>query len=103
MLLTAQLKAMNLLAAKTDDAEVDVPKPKIGNVPEELTKKVNEGLGLVFFFVTAVCVLGVLVVAAQLALAHRNGEVGEKLKALMAVLIGCLIAGSASAIAGFFF
>ncbi|MFJ6419175.1 hypothetical protein [Paeniglutamicibacter sp. NPDC091659] len=96
MLLTAQLKALNFLAAK-------VPEPTIGNVPDDLTKKVNEGLGLVFFFVTAACVLGVLIVAGSMALAHRNGELGEKLKGLMGVLIACLIAGSASAIAGFFF
>ncbi|MGY1638775.1 hypothetical protein ACI78V_19175 [Geodermatophilus sp. SYSU D00742] len=48
--------------------------------------------------VLAVCVVGVLLVGARMALAHRRGEGAEHAVSLAYVLGGAVLAGSASAL-----
>lgn len=50
--------------------------------------------------VFAVCVVGVLIVAGAMALAHRRGEGGQHAANLGWVLGGAILAGSASAVIG---
>ena len=47
-----------------------------------------------------ICVLGVLVAGATMAIQHRRGEGGESVARLGWVLSGCIVIGSASALVG---
>lgn len=47
-----------------------------------------------------VCVLGVIIAGATMAIQHRRGEGGESMARLGWVLGGCIVIGSASALVG---
>jgi hypothetical protein len=47
-----------------------------------------------------VCVLGVIIAGARMAIQHRHGQGGEQAAALGWVLAGCIVIGSASALVG---
>jgi hypothetical protein len=51
---------------------------------------------------TAACVLGILIVAATMAIRHQRGEGGQHLAGLGWVLLGCILIGTASALVGSF-
>ena len=91
---------LHALAAEAAVFAVTIPQPD-GAVPTELTGKTNQLLALILFGVAAACVLGVLITAGRMAVAYGRGELGESAKGLGGVLIGCLLAGSASALVGF--
>jgi hypothetical protein len=58
-------------------------------------------VGYVAWAVFALCVVGVLVAAAQMAVSHhRGGGAGEHAARLGWVLSACVLAGSASALVG---
>jgi peptidoglycan/LPS O-acetylase OafA/YrhL len=51
---------------------------------------------------TAACVLGILMVAATMAIRHQRGEGGQHLAGLGWVLLACILIGTASALVGSF-
>ena len=58
-------------------------------------------VGYVAWAVFALCVVGVLMAAAQMAVAHHRGAgAGENASRLGWVLAACVVAGSASALVG---
>lgn len=76
-----------------------VPDPGTGEAPPG-----SEGfliiLRWVAWLVFALCVLGVLITAATMALQNRRGEGGEHASRLGWVLGACILAGSASGLVG---
>jgi len=78
------------------------PNPGLGNAPPEVQNRVNAILSLIAWLGVAACVAGVLIVGMRMALLHRRGELGEHMGGLGAVLGGCAIIGTASALVGFF-
>ena len=48
----------------------------------------------------AVCVLGVIITGARMAISARRGEGGEHGATLLWVLVGCILIGSASGFVG---
>jgi hypothetical protein len=63
--------------------------------------KLTTLVGYVAWGVFALCVVGVLVAAGRMALAHhRGGGGGEQATSLGWVLVACVVAGSASALVG---
>jgi len=53
----------------------------------------------VLWGVTALCVIGLLVVGGRMAVEHSHGEMSTHGKRFGAALIGCIVVGAASAIA----
>ncbi len=51
---------------------------------------------------SAACVLGILIVAATMVVRHQRGEGGQHLARLGWVLLGCILIGTASALADSF-
>ncbi len=51
---------------------------------------------------TSACVLGVLMVAATMAIRHQRGEGGQHIAGLGWVLAGCILIGTATALVGSF-
>ncbi|QAY65004.1 hypothetical protein ET495_17275 (plasmid) [Xylanimonas allomyrinae] len=77
----------------------DVPDPGAGTQPpgaEGFTKI----LGWAAWIAFGVCVLGVIVAGATMAIQSRRGEGGEHMSRLGWVLAGCIVIGSASALVG---
>jgi Type IV secretion system pilin len=77
----------------------DVPDPGAGEAPpgsEGFLKILRWAAWIAF----GVCVLGVIVAGATMAIQSRRGEGGEHMSRLGWVLAGCIIIGSASALVG---
>jgi hypothetical protein len=85
-------------AVKTWVMAVPDPEPV---PPPGIAEKVNTILGFILYLVIAACVVGVMIVGAKLALAHRRGELHDHLAGLMAVGAGCVLAGGASGLVNF--
>jgi hypothetical protein len=83
--------AVTVLAAPPDPGQ-GTPPPGSGGI--------TTMLGWVAWVVFALCVVGVLIVAGTMAVAHRRGSGGEHASSLGWVLGACIVAGSASAIVG---
>ena len=65
------------------------------------SKQLTTLVGYVAWAVFGLCVVGVLIAAAQMAVAHqRGGGAGEHAARLGWVLAACVVAGSASALVG---
>ncbi|MEU1121958.1 MULTISPECIES: hypothetical protein [unclassified Streptomyces] len=78
-----------------------VPDPsKGGGLEPPGAKKFTTVLRWTFWVVSAVCVLGILGVGAQLALAWNRGEGTEAGKGLGKVMLACVLIGSASGLVG---
>jgi len=78
-----------------------VPNPGQGVAPPG-SDKVTTLLSWVAWIVTALCVGGVLFAGGKMAVSHTQGYGGggQHASSLGWVLAGCIVAGSASAIAG---
>jgi len=78
-----------------------VPNPGQGVAPPG-SDKVTTLLSWLAWIVTALCVGGVLFAGGKMAVSHTRGYGGggEHAASLGWVLAGCIVAGSASAIAG---
>lgn len=89
-LLHALDTAQTILAAAPD------PSKGGGNPPG--WDKFLTVLHWVFVVATGICVMGLLLVGASMALSYRRGEGSDAAKGLGPVLVGCVILGSASGI-----
>jgi type IV secretory pathway VirB2 component (pilin) len=72
--------------------------PLVEDLPEEVTGKVDTVVSWVTTIAIAVCVLGVIVAGAMMAIGQRRGEGGEHAARLGWVLAGCIVIGTASAL-----
>ena len=79
----------------------EVPNPGAGTAPPG-SAEFNKILGWAAWLGFAVCVLGVIVTGAMMALASRDGRGGEHGTRLLWVLAGCVVIGSASGLVGTF-
>lgn len=74
------------------------PSPEL---PSGLENKLNTGLGLLMGVAVFAAVLGVIIVAILMFVASRRGSLEDHFGRLGAVLIGCILLGSASSIVMF--
>ncbi|WBB62016.1 hypothetical protein O7599_05605 [Streptomyces sp. WMMC500] len=95
------LQVLHVLSSFADSLPytdlAQVPDPKGGGNPPGWEKLVRV-LRWVFRGVTLLCVVGILVVAGRMAIAHSRGEGREHLRGLGIVMGACVLAGSASGI-----
>ncbi|GAA2427063.1 hypothetical protein GCM10010191_44770 [Actinomadura vinacea] len=78
----------------------NIPPPDLQQVDEGVSRPLTTILEWIAWCVFALCVGGVLIVAAQMAIKHKNGEAGAHMTGLGWVMTACAVAGSASAIIG---
>lgn len=78
---------------------VAAPDPGTGKAPPGSDKLVTV-LSWAAWVALALCVLGVIVTGAMMAVQHRHGGGGEHAARLGWVLAACIIIGSASALVG---
>lgn len=85
-----------LLIAPASSATADVPGPTPTRPPgtEGLTTLLNWGMWLVTF----AGIVGVLISAGSMMLAHRRGEGGEQAAKLGWVLGGCCVAAASASV-----
>ena len=76
-----------------------VPNPGQGQPPPG-SDDVLKIIGWAAWIAVGVCVIGVLIAGAKMALEHRRGGGGESVASLGWVLGGCIVIGSASALVG---
>lgn len=76
---------------------VEIPDPGFGHQPPG-TQGLITALSWVAWGVGGLAVLGFLLVGARLTMHWRRQETGEHVVALGSVMLGCVIAGSASTI-----
>lgn len=91
MLYTAVSSALDIIA--------QVPNPGRGSAPPG-SDDIATILGWAAWIGVLVCVLGVIIAGATMAIQHRRGEGGESVARLGWVLGGCIVIGSASALVG---
>ena len=82
------------LVAHSDVLAADIPNPT--GVQPPGTQGLTTVLNWTFWGVTFLCVVGVLMVAGAMAVAHRRGEGGEHLAKLGWVMGACVL-GAAGA------
>ena len=94
--LAAPLLALGLLALSASPAAADVNAPTPQRPPgtEGLTTLLNWGMWVITF----AGIVGVLIAAGSMMLAHRRGEGGEQASRLGWVLGGCCVAAAAGPI-----
>jgi hypothetical protein len=88
---TALSSALDIIAA--------VPDPGSGTKPPG-ADGVDTILAWAAWMAFAICVLGVIIAGATMAIQHRRGEGGESMARLGWVFGGCIVIGSASALVG---
>lgn len=76
-----------------------VPDPGQGQQPPG-SDGIVKILGWAAWVAVVICVLGVLIAGATMAIQHRRGEGGESMARLGWVLGGVIVIGSASALVG---
>ena len=91
MLHTAISTALDIIA--------QVPNPGQGSKPPG-ADGITKILSWAAWVGVVVCVLGVIIAGATMAVQHRRGEGGESMSRLGWVLGGCIVIGSASALVG---
>lgn len=75
--------------------------PLIGEpLPGDAGDKVTKVVGWVTWIAFTICVLGVIIAGAMMAVGQRRGEGGEHAARLGWVLAACIVIGSASALVG---
>ncbi|GAB3827492.1 TrbC/VirB2 family protein [Kribbella italica] len=67
-------------------------------LPDEVTTKVNTVVDWVTTVAITICILGVVIAGAMMAIGQRRGEGGEHAARLGWVLAGCIVIGAASAL-----
>ncbi len=83
----------------TLDIIAQVPNPGQGTKPPG-SDGITKILSWAAWVAVVVCVLGVIIAGATMAVQHRRGEGGESMARLGWVLGGCIVIGSASALVG---
>jgi hypothetical protein len=69
-----------------------------GGTPPPGSERINEVISWVVWIAFAVCVLGVVIAGAMMAVGQRRGEGGEHAARLGWVLAACIVIGSAAAL-----
>jgi hypothetical protein len=72
--------------------------PLVEDLPDEVTGKVETVVSWVTTIAISICILGVIVAGAMMAIGQRRGEGGEHAARLGWVLAGCIVIGTASAL-----
>ncbi|TDO54787.1 TrbC/VIRB2 family protein [Kribbella sp. VKM Ac-2527] len=67
------------------------------DLPDGVQGKVDEVIGWVSTIAMSLCILGVIIAGAMMAIGQRRGEGGEHAARLGWVLAGCIVIGTASA------
>lgn len=70
----------------------------MANLPDGVENKVNTVVDWVTAIAISVCILGVIIAGAMMAIGQRRGEGGEHAARLGWVLAGCIVIGTASAV-----
>lgn len=83
---------MSVLAASPADAAAPTP----GQVQPPGTQGLSTMLGWGGWLVSFVCVAGILVVAAMMAIKHRRGEGGGEAMGSLGWVLGACVLGSAA-------
>lgn len=94
----AKLESIQLLAYQVI-TQVPVPGPAVA--PPELQAKGTAVLGFILWGVMLLAVVGVLVCAGTMVVAHRRGSWDEHGAKLGALILGCVLAGAASGVVSF--
>ena len=95
--LHAILTAANDFAALLPQADIPNPAP----VQPPGTNGFVTIMGWVKWVALAVCVIGIIVAGALMAINSRRGEGGEHVKTFVAILVGVMVIGAATALVGF--
>jgi len=69
----------------------------LADLPPEVNTKVNTLVDWVTTIAITICILGVVIAGAMMAIGQRRGEGGEHAARLGWVLAGCIVIGTASA------
>jgi hypothetical protein len=67
------------------------------DLPGDVQDKVDKVVGWVSTIALSLCILGVIIAGAMMAIGQRRGEGGEHAARLGWVLAGCIVIGTASA------
>jgi hypothetical protein len=70
-----------------------------GQPPQQMQDDLRKVLGFALWTSTGTFIVSILLIAGQMAIAHRRGEASEHLQGLKWVAAACLVASSASLIA----
>ncbi len=70
----------------------------LSELPPEVDEKITTVTDWVTAVAIAVCILGVIIAGAMMAIGQRRGEGGEHAARLGWVLAGCIVIGTASAL-----
>jgi hypothetical protein len=98
--MTALHTAIGYFAPLADPSPGDYNGPAVGTGAPPGGEKFSTILGWVAWTATGACVLGVLITAIMLGVAHNRGGAGEHGMRLLSILFACILIGSASAIVG---
>jgi type IV secretory pathway VirB2 component (pilin) len=82
-----------------------VPMDAPDNTPEaptEISGKVEDVVNYITWIGMMVCVIGIVVAGAMMAVGQRRGEGGEHASRLGWVIAGCIVIGAASGIVNLF-
>jgi hypothetical protein len=88
---------LSSLTVALGNVVAQVPNPGSGKKPPG-GDKLLDALSYGAWIALAICVLGVIVCGAMMAISHRHGSGGEHAARLGWVIAGCIVVGSASAI-----
>ncbi|HZO66093.1 MAG: TrbC/VirB2 family protein [Kribbellaceae bacterium] len=70
--------------------------------PTEISGKVEDVVNYITWIGMMVCVIGIVVAGAMMAVGQRRGEGGEHASRLGWVIAGCIVIGAASGIVNLF-
>lgn len=72
--------------------------PLTDELPTDVTDRVDTLVSWVTTIAISICILGVIIAGAMMAIGQRRGEGGEHAARLGWVLAGCIVIGTASAL-----
>ncbi|HET6295339.1 MAG TPA: TrbC/VirB2 family protein [Kribbella sp.] len=72
--------------------------PLTEDLPDDVTDRVDTLVSWVTTIAISICILGVIIAGAMMAIGQRRGEGGEHAARLGWVLAGCIVIGTASAL-----
>jgi hypothetical protein len=75
--------------------------PGTGQAPPDLVQQVHLLMNIVGWAATGACVVGILIVAAMMAVSHHRGTGSEHYASLGRVMAACILIGTAGPIVQF--
>ncbi|TWD80502.1 TrbC/VIRB2 family protein [Kribbella amoyensis] len=70
----------------------------LASLPPEVDRKISTVVDWVTLIAISICILGVIIAGAMMAIGQRRGEGGEHAARLGWVMAGCIVIGTASAV-----